>query len=86
METCKSSYHGRYDLKRVMWTREIDQVKIPQLVLQMDLYDGLSDLDLHVELYKQHMLNLNTSGIMNEACMCKGFGATLAGPALQWFI
>ncbi|XP_057247381.1 uncharacterized protein LOC130589811 [Beta vulgaris subsp. vulgaris] len=23
---------------------------------------------------------------MREACMCKGFGSTLTGPALQWFI
>lgn len=65
--------------------REIDQAQMPQRysVPQIYVYDELSNPNLYVDLYKQHMLTLNTPGITKEAYMCKGFGAIVVGPILQ---
>ncbi|KAF2581177.1 hypothetical protein F2Q68_00004777 [Brassica cretica] len=49
-------------------------------------YDGTTDLDDHVAQYRQRMLAVALPKESREATMCKGFGSTLTGPALQWYI
>ncbi|XP_010687261.1 uncharacterized protein LOC104901388 [Beta vulgaris subsp. vulgaris] len=55
-------------------------------VPSMKLYDGTTDPNDHVAQYKQRMITISIPKNMWEACMCKGFGSTLTGPALQWFL
>ncbi|KAF3567471.1 hypothetical protein DY000_02014453 [Brassica cretica] len=49
-------------------------------------YDGTTDPDDHVAQYRQRMLVVALPKGSREATMCKGFGSTLTGPALQWYI
>ncbi|KAL0789318.1 hypothetical protein Bca101_005564 [Brassica carinata] len=49
-------------------------------------YDGTNDPDNHVAQYKQRMLAVALPKESREATMCKGFGSTVIGPALQWYI
>ena len=51
----------------------------------MKLYDGTTDPDDHVSQYKQRMFTIAIPRDLREACMCKGFGSSLVGPALQWY-
>ncbi|XP_074297868.1 uncharacterized protein LOC141628660 [Silene latifolia] len=51
----------------------------------MTLYDGTTDPLDHINHYKQKMMVITATGSLKEACMCKGFGSTLSGAALQWF-
>lgn len=46
------------------------------------LYDRTTDLDDHIAQYKQHMFTTTIPRDLREACMCKGFGSSLIGPAL----
>ncbi|KAF3594863.1 hypothetical protein DY000_02021610 [Brassica cretica] len=46
-------------------------------------YDGTTDPDDHVAQYIQRMLVVALPKGSREATMCKGFGSTLTGPALQ---
>lgn len=41
--------------------------------------------DDHIAHYKQKMLAVSIPHAQCEACMCKGFRSSLAGPALQWY-
>ena len=50
------------------------------------MYDGTGDPDDHIAQYKQLMLAVALPKESREAIMCKGFGSTLIGPALQWYI
>ncbi|KAF3583889.1 hypothetical protein F2Q69_00030220 [Brassica cretica] len=50
------------------------------------MYDGTGDPDDHIVQYKQRMLAVALPKESREATMCKGFGSTLIGPALQWYI
>ncbi|KAF3502604.1 hypothetical protein F2Q69_00042808 [Brassica cretica] len=50
------------------------------------MYDGTSNPDDHIAQYKQRMLAVALPSEFREATMCKGFGLTLIGPALQWCI
>ncbi|KAL0742485.1 hypothetical protein Bca4012_083998 [Brassica carinata] len=50
------------------------------------MYDGTGDPDDHIAQYKQRMLAVALPRESREATMCKGFGSTLIGPALQWYI
>ncbi|KAF3566075.1 hypothetical protein DY000_02014740 [Brassica cretica] len=50
------------------------------------IYDGPGDPDDHIAQYKQRMLAVALPREFREATMCKGFGSTLIGPALQWYI
>ena len=52
----------------------------------MKLYDGSTDPDDHVIHYKYKMISTGLAPHQWEAGMCRGFGETLAGPALTWFI
>ncbi|XP_074374437.1 uncharacterized protein LOC141714840 [Apium graveolens] len=53
---------------------------------QMRRYDGTSDPLEHIAQYKQRIFTIPITRDLKEACMCKGFGSTLSGPALQWFV
>ncbi|XP_010693347.2 uncharacterized protein LOC104906311 [Beta vulgaris subsp. vulgaris] len=66
----------------------IAMVEVPKRfsVPTMKMYDGTTDPNDHVAQYKQLMMTISIPRSMREACMCKGFGSTLTGPALQWFI
>ncbi|KAF3516159.1 hypothetical protein DY000_02058614 [Brassica cretica] len=50
------------------------------------MYDGTGDPADHIAQYKQQMLAVALPKESREATMCKGFGSTLIGPALQWYI
>ncbi|XP_048623998.1 uncharacterized protein LOC125592685 [Brassica napus] len=50
------------------------------------MYDGTGDPDDHIAQYKQWMLAVALPREFHEATMCKVFGSTLIGPALQWYI
>ncbi|XP_074301408.1 uncharacterized protein LOC141632795 [Silene latifolia] len=52
----------------------------------MTLYDRTENPLEHINQYKQKMMVVAATGPENEACMCKGFGSTLSGAALQWFV
>ena len=51
----------------------------------MKLYDGTTAPDDHIAQYKQRMFTTAIPRELKEACMCKGFGSSLIGPALQWY-
>ncbi|KAF3510026.1 hypothetical protein F2Q69_00006777 [Brassica cretica] len=48
-------------------------------------YDGTTDPDNHVTQYRQRKLAVALPKGSREATMCKGFGSTMIGPALQCF-
>ncbi|KAK9723640.1 hypothetical protein RND81_05G014900 [Saponaria officinalis] len=52
----------------------------------MRLYDGTTDPQDYIAQYKQRMLTIPIPRDLREACLCKGFGSTLCGPALQWLV
>ncbi|XP_074305128.1 uncharacterized protein LOC141640136 [Silene latifolia] len=56
------------------------------MVPSMRTYDGTSDPQNHVAFYKQKMLAASIPSEYRQVCICKGFGTTLTGPALQWYI
>ncbi|KAJ9542954.1 hypothetical protein OSB04_029460 [Centaurea solstitialis] len=49
-------------------------------------YSGITDPVEHVAQYKQLMWTTSIPSRYQEACMCKSFGSTLTGAALQWLI
>lgn len=49
-------------------------------------YSGIIDPTEHVAQYKQLMWTVSIPHQYQEVCMCKSFGATLTGAALQWLI
>ena len=52
----------------------------------MKLYDGSTDPEEHVDQYRERMEINPIPTNLKEACLCKGFGSTLTGPALKWFL
>lgn len=66
----------------------IAMVDIPKrfTVPPMKSYDGTGDPQEHIAQYKQRMFTVPITREMREPCMCKGFGSTLTGPALQWYV
>ncbi|KAF3484736.1 hypothetical protein F2Q69_00052567 [Brassica cretica] len=50
------------------------------------VYNGTTYPDDQVAQYRQRMLAVALPKGSREATMCKGFGSTLTGPALQWYI
>ncbi|XP_074299709.1 uncharacterized protein LOC141630861 [Silene latifolia] len=70
------------------FTDAIDTVALPKgfSVPEMTLFEVTTDLCDHVSQYKQKMMVTIATGVSKEACMCKGFGSTLSGAALQWFV
>ncbi|KAK0591839.1 hypothetical protein LWI29_009079 [Acer saccharum] len=51
----------------------------------MKQYEGTTDPDDHIAQYKQRMFTAAIPCDLREACMCKAFGSSLSGPALQWY-
>ncbi|KAJ9542457.1 hypothetical protein OSB04_028963 [Centaurea solstitialis] len=49
-------------------------------------YSGISDPVEHISQYKQLVWTVPIPTQFQEICMCKGFGSTLTGAALQWLI
>ncbi|KAJ9552433.1 hypothetical protein OSB04_016478 [Centaurea solstitialis] len=49
-------------------------------------YSGVTDPVEHVAQYKQLMWTVPIPAQFQEVCMCKSFGSTLTGAALQWLI
>lgn len=71
------------------FVEEIARARIPKKINVTQphkLYDGAADPYDHVAQYKQKMWTLSIPEHLLEATMCKSFGATLSGPALQWLI
>ncbi|CAH9098257.1 unnamed protein product [Cuscuta epithymum] len=70
------------------FNRRITEVGIPRKFIapSMKIFDGTSDPGEHVAQYKQHMMAMSLHLDQREACMCRGFGGTLSGPALSWFV
>ncbi|XP_060969629.1 uncharacterized protein LOC133036880 [Cannabis sativa] len=52
----------------------------------MRMYDGTTGPNDHIASYKQRMFTTAIPRELREACMCKGFGSSLAGLALQWYM
>ena len=51
----------------------------------MKQFEGTTDPDDHIAQYKQRMFIIAIPRDLREACMCKAFGSSLSGPALQWY-
>ncbi|KAJ9551982.1 hypothetical protein OSB04_016027 [Centaurea solstitialis] len=49
-------------------------------------YSGITDPVEHVAQYKQLVWTVPIPAQFQEICMCKSFGSTLTGAALQWLI
>ncbi|KAK1413102.1 hypothetical protein QVD17_34866 [Tagetes erecta] len=75
-------------LKTSRFIKPICDVEIPKSFQtpKMRLYDGTTDPEEHVAHYRERMeINPIPAGI-KEACLCKGFGATLTGSSLKWLL
>ena len=70
------------------FVEEIATVEMPRKFSfpSIKMYDGTGDPDDHIAQYKQRMLAVALPKESRKATMCKGFGSTLIGPALQWYI
>ncbi|KAF2591214.1 hypothetical protein F2Q70_00038367 [Brassica cretica] len=70
------------------FTDEITLIEMPMKFSfpSIKAYDGTTDPDDHVAQYRQRMLVVALPKGSRKATMCKGFGSTLTGPALQWYI
>ncbi|KAK0608385.1 hypothetical protein LWI29_029952 [Acer saccharum] len=51
----------------------------------MKQYEGMTDLDDHIAQYKQRMFTAAIPRDLRGVCMCKAFGSSLSGQALQWY-
>ncbi|KAF3602029.1 hypothetical protein F2Q69_00035270 [Brassica cretica] len=71
-----------------LFVEGITSVKMPRKFSfpNIKMYDGTGDPDDHIAQYKQRMLAVALPKESRKATMCKGFGSTLTGPALQWYI
>ena len=52
----------------------------------MKMYDSTTDPKNHIASYKQCMFIAAILCEQCETCMCKSFGSSLQGPALQWYM
>uniref|UniRef100_A0A0D3BVC4 Retrotransposon gag domain-containing protein n=2 Tax=Brassica TaxID=3705 RepID=A0A0D3BVC4_BRAOL len=75
-------FSDRIDAMQFMVERLPGEVLFPSI----KAYNGTTDPDDHVAQYIQRMLAVALPKGSHEATMCKGFGSTLTGPALQWYI
>ncbi|XP_013607922.1 PREDICTED: uncharacterized protein LOC106314625 [Brassica oleracea var. oleracea] len=71
-----------------LFVEGIALVKMPRKFSfpSIKMYDGTGDPDDLIAQYKQQMLAVALPKESREATMCKGFGSTLIGPALEWYI
>ena len=70
------------------FAEEIASVEMPRKFSfpNIKMYDDTGDPGDHIVQYKQWMLAVALHKESREATMCKGFGSTLIGPALLWYI
>ncbi|KAF3539851.1 hypothetical protein F2Q69_00023175 [Brassica cretica] len=70
------------------FTDEITLIDMPRKFSfpSIKAYNGTTDPDDHVAQYRQRMLAVALPKGSREATMGKGFGSSLTGPALQWYI
>lgn len=70
------------------FTKDICLIDMPSRFTYrtMNLYSGNDDPDDHITQYKQRMHTTTVHQYQREACICKGFGSNLNGPALQGFV
>ena len=70
------------------FTNEITLIEMPMKYSfpSIKAYDDTTDPDDHVTQYRQKMLAIAVPKGSCEATMCKSFGSTLTGPALQLYI
>ncbi|XP_074315023.1 uncharacterized protein LOC141651201 [Silene latifolia] len=70
------------------FTDDIAAVALPKgfNVPTMTLFDGTTYPCDHISQFKQKMMVTTAARASKEACMCKGFGSTITGAALQWFV
>ncbi|KAF3600894.1 hypothetical protein F2Q69_00035616 [Brassica cretica] len=70
------------------FAEEIVSVEMPRKFSfpSIKMYDGTGKPDDNIAQYKQRMLAVALPKESCEATMCKGFGSTLIGPALQLYI
>ena len=70
------------------FTDEISSIALPDnfKVPNMNMYDGSTDPRDHIAHFKQRMMCKPIPKHSKEACMCKAFGASLTGSALEWYI
>lgn len=66
----------------------IAEVEIPKKFSapHMKTYDGTTDPEEHVAQYLERMETVPIPLNLKEACLYKGFGATLSGAALKWLL
>lgn len=67
------------------FTLRITEVQFPRKFSTptFKLYDGTTDPDKHIAVYKQKILAINLQAKDRKACMYRIFGTSLAGLALQ---
>ncbi|XP_038683025.1 uncharacterized protein LOC119983409 [Tripterygium wilfordii] len=75
-------YMGSPFVDRIYQTDLPHRFSVPN----MKLYNGTDDPEDHMAHYKLKMGAIAIPYGMHETCMCKGFGSTLTGPALRWYI
>ncbi|KAK0593431.1 hypothetical protein LWI29_036512 [Acer saccharum] len=51
----------------------------------MKQYEGTTDSNNHIAQHKHRMFTAAIPCDLREVCMCKAFGSSLSGPALQWY-
>ncbi|XP_033145294.1 uncharacterized protein LOC117133376 [Brassica rapa] len=70
------------------FTDEIKLIEMPRNFSfpSIKAYNGTTDPNDHVAQFRQRMLAVALPKGSREATMCKGFGSTLTGPALQLYI
>ncbi|KAF3595127.1 hypothetical protein DY000_02021697 [Brassica cretica] len=70
------------------FTDKITSIEMPMKFSfpSIKAYDGTTDPNDHVAQYRQWMPAITLPKGSREVTMCKGFGSTLTGPALQWYI
>ena len=70
------------------FTDEITLIEMPKKFYfpRIKAYDDTTDPNDHVTQYRERMFAVALPKESREATMCKGFGSTLTGPALQWYI
>ncbi|KAF3557224.1 hypothetical protein F2Q69_00013519 [Brassica cretica] len=70
------------------FVEDIASVEMPRKFSfpSIKMYDGTGDPDDHIAQYKQRIMAVALPKESREATICKGFGSTLIGPALQWYI
>ncbi|XP_057790832.1 uncharacterized protein LOC131007937 [Salvia miltiorrhiza] len=68
----------------------VDEIALMEMPIKfsfpsMQMFDGTTDPTDHIAQYKQRMFTAAIPRELRQACMCKGFGSSLTGPALQWY-